>query len=122
MFMALFKLRGVRMSGNQSNPTRQAEVVARYPALFHHEFNGRVTTPGLPSVGEGRLFKTGGWFMTACNKHAKGKPVRERPGSENLHIAHAFVDGKRIVRARRYIRATDSFEEVDPSTVDRGEE
>jgi hypothetical protein len=50
MFMTLFKLRGVRMSENQSNPTWQAELVARYPALCHQELSGRVTTPGLPST------------------------------------------------------------------------
>jgi hypothetical protein len=66
---------------------------------------------------EGRLFKSGGWFVTACDAHGKGKPVSKHSGVENLHITHRLVDGKRVVRARRYIRATDSFEEVDPSTL-----
>lgn len=150
------------MSGNQADSTWQAERVARYPALFHQEFNGRVTARGYPSVGDGwrdlvetavgriastvaaapggigpdrpnqreirdlevyldsrnglpeavsaaideaiclaearsacacetcgepgRLFKSGSWFSTACNAHGKGKPARERPGLENLHI------------------------------------
>jgi hypothetical protein len=31
----------------------QAQLVARYPALFNQEINGRVTAPGFPSVGDG---------------------------------------------------------------------
>ena len=39
------------MSGNQT--TWQADLVARHPALFDQEINGRVTAPGFPSVGDG---------------------------------------------------------------------
>jgi hypothetical protein len=66
---------------------------------------------------EGRLFKAGGWFMTACDVHGKGKTVPQKPGLMNLHVTCKNVDGKRVLRAQRYIRATDSFEEVDPSTL-----
>jgi hypothetical protein len=69
----------------------------------------------------GRLFKSGGWFLTACDKHCKGKPVRERPGFENLHITRQLVDGKRAIRAT-VIRETDTFEQVDPSTLKLDEE
>ncbi len=41
------------MSADQSNRTRQADLVARYPDLFRHESNDRVTSPGYPSVGDG---------------------------------------------------------------------
>jgi hypothetical protein len=41
------------MSGSPTNPTWQAQLVARYPALFNQEINGRVTAPGFPSVGDG---------------------------------------------------------------------
>jgi hypothetical protein len=70
----------------------------------------------------GRLYKNGGCFMTACEKHGKGEPVPVRFGLENVHITNRFADGKHVVRARRYIRATDSFEEVDPTILRLDEE
>jgi hypothetical protein len=66
---------------------------------------------------EGRLFKGGGQLHTACDIHGKGRPVPQKPGLMNLHVTCKNVDGKRVLRAQRYIRATDSFEEVDPSTL-----
>jgi hypothetical protein len=41
------------MSGSPRNPTWQAQLVARFPALFSQETNGRVSAPGFPSVGDG---------------------------------------------------------------------
>ena len=41
------------MSANQTNRTWQADLVARYPDIFNQEFEGRVTAPGYPSVGDG---------------------------------------------------------------------
>jgi hypothetical protein len=41
---------------------------------------------------------------------------------ENVHVVYRIVDGEPVPRARRYIRATDSFEVVDPSTLYLGEE
>jgi hypothetical protein len=70
----------------------------------------------------GRLFERGDWLMTACSEHGKGKPVVGRRDLENVHVMYRIVDGKPAPRARRYIRETDSFEEVDPSTLDLGEE
>jgi hypothetical protein len=186
------------MTANQTNLTWRDQLVARFPALFDQEINGRVNTPGFPLVGDGwrdlvetaivriatavaaapsgslkigqikqkfatarvyldgcaglaesinaaideaiwlaearsactcetcgepgRLFKTAGWLLTACDAHAKGKPVPGRAGLGNLHITHGVVDGRRVVCARRYIRATDSFEEVDPSALNLREE
>jgi hypothetical protein len=71
---------------------------------------------------EGRLFKSGGWFMTACDAHGKGKPVPQKTGLMNLHVTRGIVDGKRVIRTQRYVRATDTFEEIDPSTLNLGEE
>jgi hypothetical protein len=186
------------MSANQSNRTWQADLVARYPALFDQESNGQIGTPGYPMVGDGwrdlvetaigrianavaaaptgslkigqikekfatlrvyldgrkglpestnatideaidlaearsactcetcgelgRLYKISGWYKTACDAHGEGNPIPQRPGLENLHITRRLVEGKRVVRARQYIRATDSFEEVDPSTLKLNEE
>jgi hypothetical protein len=41
------------MSGNQSNRTWQAQLVARHPGLFNQEINGPVIAPGYPMVGDG---------------------------------------------------------------------
>jgi hypothetical protein len=71
---------------------------------------------------EGRLFKAGGWFMTACDVHGKGRPVPQKPGLMNLHVTRKIVGGKRVIRTQRYVRATDTFEEVDPSSLNLGED
>jgi hypothetical protein len=65
----------------------------------------------------GRLYQTSGCYKTACSAHADVEPVPVRAGRENVHVSYRFVDGKRVVRARRYIRETDSFVDVDPSSV-----
>jgi len=71
----------------------------------------------------GRLFKHGGWYKTACDVHGKGERVtNHRPQDENVHVTWRIIGATRTVRARRYIRDTDSFEDVDPSTLDLGEE
>jgi hypothetical protein len=41
------------MSGNPTNPAWQVQLIARYPALFNQEINGRFAAPGFPSVGNG---------------------------------------------------------------------
>jgi hypothetical protein len=70
----------------------------------------------------GRLFKRGGWFMTACDEHGKGEPVEIRPGLQNVHIVERIVGKRREVTCRRYDRVTDSFIEVDPGTLGIEEE
>ncbi|MBB1090463.1 hypothetical protein HUU61_04100 [Rhodopseudomonas palustris] len=169
----------------------QAALVARHPNAFNVEFNGRITTPGYPSVGdgwrelvetavgrmveaaaprgsltivqikekfgglriywhgrnlsavstraieeavalaearsactcevcgaEGRLHKHGGWFATACPEHARGNPVRVKPGFDNIRIVRSFEPGKPpILSCRRYDRATDTFVDVDPASL-----
>src|ERR1700730_14384076 len=42
---------------------------------------------------EGRLFKRGGVYLTACDEHGKGEPVPVRPGRENLHFFWVVRDG-----------------------------
>ena len=66
----------------------------------------------------GRQFKFGGWVKTVCEEHgSKGVPAHEIPGPENIHITIRSIDGNPVVRSRRYVRATDSFEEIDPYTL-----
>jgi hypothetical protein len=66
---------------------------------------------------EGRLFKHGGWPHTACDYHGRGHPVPQKPGLENVHIVWGVSGGKRVLCTKRYVRATDTFEEIDPSTL-----
>jgi hypothetical protein len=194
MFTVVGIIGGVAVSGNQTNRTWQAALVARYPDLFIEESNGRIGTPGYPTCGDGwrdlvetaigriatavvaapsgsvgidqikekfgalrlywhgrnnlpetacaaieeaiylaearsactceqcgevgRLFKSGGWFLTACDEHGKGEAVKVPPGRENLHITRTLQDGKlSIASCRRYVRETDSFVDVSPSEL-----
>jgi hypothetical protein len=41
------------MSGNQTNPTWQSALLARYPQLFNQELDGRVMAPGYPNTEDG---------------------------------------------------------------------
>jgi hypothetical protein len=67
---------------------------------------------------EGLLFERGDWLVTACEEHGKGRQVAVRPGWENIHIARSLKDGKvRIISCVRYIRETDTFEEVPPFSL-----
>jgi hypothetical protein len=67
---------------------------------------------------EGRLYDASGWFLTACERHAKGTVVEVRPGRENIRIVRALKDGKlSIVSCRRYVRDTDSFVDVAPASL-----
>jgi hypothetical protein len=70
---------------------------------------------------EGRLFKHGGWLHTACDYHGRGHPVPQKQGLENVHIVWSVSGGKRVLRTKRYVRATDTFEEIDPSTLNLDE-
>jgi hypothetical protein len=66
----------------------------------------------------GRLFRDAGVYQTACDVHGRGSPVSVRPGRENLHLRHFTIRASAsVVRLRRYIRETDSFVDVDPSSV-----
>lgn len=67
---------------------------------------------------EGSLYDDSGWFATACSDHAKGDQVSGRDDRMNLVVVRALRHGRlTIVSCRRYVRETDSFEDVDPATV-----
>jgi hypothetical protein len=68
---------------------------------------------------EGRLFERGDWLATTCEKHAVGQPVHVPRGWENVHIVRNFQAGRpRIIACCRYMRATDTFEDVPPFSLD----
>lgn len=67
---------------------------------------------------EGRLHCSGIRLSTLCTHHAKGEPVPMRAELQNLHIVHTSgPDGSRTITCRRYLRATDTFEDVDPRSL-----
>lgn len=67
---------------------------------------------------EGRLYQSGDWLMTRCAAHAMGVPVETRPGLENMHIVSRFAAGEmQVVTCQRYDRKTDSFVDVDPTSL-----
>lgn len=68
---------------------------------------------------EGRLYSAGSWLTTACPEHAHGELVPVQSGHENVHVVTTFEgDRERIVSCRRYDRVSDSFIDIDPSTLD----
>jgi hypothetical protein len=71
---------------------------------------------------EGRLYGPG-WLTTRCAQHAEGRrPEEFEPRLRNVHIDERIVAGRRVVRCRRYDRASDSFVDIDPVSVGIQEE
>jgi hypothetical protein len=61
--------------------------------------------------------------MTRCADHRQGRVVEKRAGFDNIHIVHQIVEGRlRVVRCRRYNRETDSFIDIDPTSLGIEEE
>jgi hypothetical protein len=68
---------------------------------------------------EGGLFEKDDWLATACEQHAVGQPVPVPRRWENVHIVRNFDAGStRSIACRRYVRETDSFEDVPPLSLD----
>jgi hypothetical protein len=66
----------------------------------------------------GVLHSRGGWLATACPDHARGEPVPVVAGWANIHLIRGTRDGKTaILVCRRYDRDTDSFIDVDPTSL-----
>lgn len=99
---------GTGLSDEIKNSVEEAVALASARSICTCETCGKT----------GRLFKRGGFYLTACDEHAQGKPVPVRPGRENIHIVRAIDAGRiRILSCRRYIRETDSFVDVDPQSI-----
>jgi hypothetical protein len=68
-------------------------------------------------VKPGRLHG-GAWLTTRCAAHAEGRaPVEVKPGLENIYIVSYDAGDRSQVTCRRYDRDTDSFTEVDPTSL-----
>jgi hypothetical protein len=67
---------------------------------------------------EGRLYRKGGAFMTRCKSHAQGEPVPVKHWLENIPLVRVGeIPDVRAFTCRRYDRASDSFVEIDPSSL-----
>ena len=67
---------------------------------------------------EGYLYAANDWLTTACPDHGRGKLVKVKQGWENLHIVRKFSAGSpSTIACRRYIRETDTFVDVSPSSL-----
>jgi hypothetical protein len=68
----------------------------------------------------GRLY--GGWVTTRCEAHAEGRrPIAAQPG-DDIQVVERIVGKRRSVRRRRYDRETDTFKDIDPSSLGIEEE
>jgi hypothetical protein len=66
----------------------------------------------------GRLHDWKGWLATACPSHARGDVVPRQPGWEGISIVRTYRSGDVWIRScRRYDRETDTFTDVDPSSL-----
>jgi hypothetical protein len=71
---------------------------------------------------EGQLYSAGAMRTTRCAQHAVGDVMPVRPGLESVHLVRKLVGGHPgPIGAGRYDRATDTFIDVDPSTLDLGD-
>jgi hypothetical protein len=68
---------------------------------------------------EGLLHQSGSLLLTRCTEHAVGNPAPVRPGMERVHLVRKMVGGRPgPISAGRYDRTTDTFVDVDPSTLE----
>jgi hypothetical protein len=68
--------------------------------------------------GEPGRLHGNGWVTTRCAAHATGRPAIEvRPGFENIHVVRYVAGDESRISCRRYDRDTDSFTDVDPSSL-----
>jgi hypothetical protein len=67
---------------------------------------------------EGRLYCAGSTRTTRCTQHAVGDATQVRRGMERVHLVRKLVGGRPgPIGAGRYDRVTDTFADVDLSTL-----
>jgi hypothetical protein len=64
---------------------------------------------------QGRLYYDDGWYVTCCEVHAQGEPVRRRPNYSIWRPAAGGVGG--MLGARRYDRERDAFVDVPAAEI-----
>jgi hypothetical protein len=67
----------------------------------------------------GVLYRVGRQLLITCREHGSdGAPVPIEPGWENIHLTRGVRGGKTTTLVCvRYVRATDTFVDVDPKTL-----
>jgi hypothetical protein len=85
------------MSGNQTNRTWQAALLARYPDLFIEESNGRIGTPGYPTCGDGwrDLVETAIGRIASAIAAAPPGSVHITQIKEKFATLRVYLDGRK---------------------------
>jgi hypothetical protein len=94
-----------------------ATVFAIADAIERAEARSACTCERCGETGE--LHVDAHQFHVACDSHARGDRIPIESGWRTAHVSSRLVGGRiRLVTRRRYLRATDSFEEstsVEPN-------
>jgi hypothetical protein len=106
----------LRMYWNGAGLTKAAEN-AIAEAIDKAEARSACTCETCGAAGV--LHRVGRQLLIACAEHAMGgAPVPIEQGWENIHFLRGTRDGKTaIIVCRRYVRETDQFVDVDPSSL-----
>ncbi|MGL3108208.1 hypothetical protein [Bradyrhizobium sp. BR 1432] len=68
--------------------------------------------------GEGRLYSSGGWLLTACTGHGRGKPLSWKRRVGFVRIVRGTIDGKDLILScREYEPEHDLFVDIPPETI-----
>jgi hypothetical protein len=71
---------------------------------------------------EGQLYCACSTRTTRCTQHAVGDAMPVRRGMERVHLVRKLVGGRPgPIGAGRYDRVTDTFTDIDPSTLNLGD-
>jgi hypothetical protein len=111
----------LRMYWTGAGLTKAAEdAIARAVALAEARSACTCETCGEA----GTLYRVGRQLLIACREHGSGgAPVPIEPGWENIHLSRGVRGGKTTTLVCvRYVRATDSFIDVDPLALGIEEE
>jgi len=101
------KLAGIRIY-TTTRRRLPAEVAAKIEeAIDLAEARSYCTCETCGAVGD--LYDDDGWFMTRCERHAKGERLPKNY-DDDLHIKFEIVGGKRrVIACRRYDRERDAL-------------
>ena len=125
------------LSATTSGSVTVVEIKSKYATLRVYWTGTGLTKPSEDAIAEvialaearsactcetcgdaGVLHQVGGQLLTACGKHALGKPVPVPGGWENVHLVRGTRGGKTaLLVCRRYVRASDAFVDVDPAAL-----
>lgn len=68
--------------------------------------------------GEGRLYSSDGWLLTACTGHGRGKPTSWKRGVGFVRVVRGIIDGKDfILSCREYEPKHDLFVDIPSESI-----